>query len=65
MRFLCQSAALLVLLCVSVYANEDGKIAEAGHEAQGMADSASEKLSNAAETVKDKAKAGYDSVSTD
>ncbi|KAL6735535.1 hypothetical protein Aduo_005969 [Ancylostoma duodenale] len=63
MRFLFQSAAVFVLLCVSVYGNDDGAIADTGKEAQGLADAASEKLSNAAESVKNAAKSGYDTVS--
>ncbi|KIH53996.1 hypothetical protein ANCDUO_15859, partial [Ancylostoma duodenale] len=63
MRFLFQSAAVFLLLCVSVYGNDEGAIADTGKEAQSLADAAAEKLSNAAESVKDAAKSGYDTVS--
>lgn len=63
MRFLWQSAAIFVLLCASVHGHEDGNIAETGHEAQGLVNAASEKLSNVAEAIKNIAKSGYDTVS--
>ncbi|EYC40648.1 hypothetical protein Y032_0603g530 [Ancylostoma ceylanicum] len=63
MRFLLQSAAIFVLLLVTVQGNDNGFLSDTGEKAQDLADAASEKLSNAAESVKDAAKSGYDTVS--
>ncbi|VDK84239.1 unnamed protein product, partial [Cylicostephanus goldi] len=59
MRTLCRSAAFLLLIVASVFAAEEGVIAEAGKKTQDVVDTAGEKISSAAEKIKNAAVEGW------